>query len=84
MIDDFRNEFSFIEYVEYGAEVKTWDCCKVGSPRERQQASDSISVFLNYKKLGEFKDRKLANRLIQRLLDEAPVNLEEFKEYLLV
>ena len=83
MIDDFRNEFSFIEYVEYAADVRTWDCCKIGSERKRQEAGDNISVFLNYKKLGEFKDRKSANKLIQKLLDEAPVSLEEFKEYVL-
>ena len=69
--------------MQYTPEVKTWGCCKVSGPREYQKSDDSICVFLNYVKLGEFKDRKLAEKLIRKLLEEAPESLDEFKDYVL-
>ena len=83
MLDDFRNEYSFVDYKQFPNDMRHWDACRVSGPRDHQKSTDSIYVFLNYEKLGEFKDRKLANKMIQKLLDEAPANLDEFKDYLL-
>jgi hypothetical protein len=83
VVDDFRNEFSFVEYKQYPRDMRIWDACKVSGPREYQKATDCITVFLNYKEVGKFKTREDALNLIRRLLEEAPVNLDEFKDYLL-
>lgn len=83
MIDDFRNEFSFVEYKQYPKDMRIWDACRVGGPRERQKPDDAIHVFLNYKLVGKFKTRLGAVEIIKKLLDEAPTDLTEFESYLL-
>lgn len=83
MIDDFKNEFSFIDYKQFPNDMRHWDACKVKGEREHQKSDDAIHVFLNFKLVGKYKTRGDALRIIQTLLDDAPVSLQEFKEYLL-
>lgn len=86
MINEFRDEFSFIDYQQWTPEVKQWGVCKVGGgePPKYLKPDDCICVFLNFKKLGEFKDKASANVLIRKLLDNAPVSLKEFEGILLL
>lgn len=83
MIDDFKNEFSFIDYKQFPNDMRHWDACKVKGEREHQKSDDAIHVFLNFNLVGKFKTRREAVKIIQRLLDEAPASLDEFKDYVL-
>lgn len=61
-----------------------WDACRVGSEhRGYQIQDDAIHVFLNFNKVGVFKERQAAEAAIRKLLDAAPVDLSEFEVYLL-
>jgi hypothetical protein len=84
VINDFRDSFSFIEWKSYGdGKMQHWDACTVkGEHRGYQESTDAIHVFLNFKKVGEFKDTASAEALLRKLLREAPVDLSEFESYL--
>lgn len=78
VINDFKNEFAFIEYRDYG-ELKIWNSCAVRCEhRGHQLAKDSIGVFLNFELVGEFRSFDEANALIRKLIAQAPTDLTEF------
>ncbi len=82
LIDDFRNEFSFVDYRDFGG-LQVWNACRIGmAHRGHQLSDDSIHVFLNFKKVGIYQDRQAANTVLSRLLSAAPVDLAEFRSYL--
>lgn len=83
VIDDFRNEFSFVDYAQYPSGMKRWDASTSRGVMEKQSPTDSITVFLNFKKIEETKERIKANIILQELLEKAPIDLSEYKEYLI-
>lgn len=84
VINDFRNSYSFVDYQQWGDKVKVWDASRTSSAhRGYALPDDSISVFLNFKKLQEFKTTEGANQLVRKLLSEAPVSLTEFQDYVI-
>ena len=70
-INDFRNSFAFIEYKSFGdGRMQVWDACWTAGP-DRNHAG-TIAVFLNFKKVGEFKSKSEAVSAIMKLLEKAP------------
>jgi hypothetical protein len=59
----------------YG-ELKVFDACYTCGVDRKEDGS--IAVFLNFKKLGEFKSKQEALTMIKKLIEEAPCNF--FKE----
>lgn len=82
VIDDFRNEFSYVDFRDYGG-AQVWAINKVRGPAKRQEADDAIRVFLNFKQVGIYKARSEANLAIKNLMDSAPVSLVEFQHILM-
>ena len=85
LINDYQGVWSYIDYQTWGEPTQAVSQCALrvkGEHRGYQIADDSICVFLNFKQLGEFKDKASAIKLIEKLLLEAPVNLDGFKDYL--
>jgi hypothetical protein len=69
VINDFRDSFSFIDYKVFG-ELKVFDACwTAGSDRN---SAGTITVFLNFNKVGEYKSKQEAYEVVKRLIDEAP------------
>ena len=63
--------------------MKIWGAFKTSSiHRGFNLKDDGIHVFLNYQKVGFFTDNQSAQKCIDKLLAEAPVDLSEFQEYL--
>lgn len=78
----FRNEFAFIDYRRWGV-LQVWSAGKFRGPPPPFQARDAcISVYFNYELVREVRSNVEGNRVIQRLLSEAPVDLDEFAYYL--
>jgi len=71
-----------VDYQQWTPVVKQWSCFKTSGERNKQQSDDAIHVFLNFKKIGAFKDVKSAVACIQKLFDEAPVPLTEYRDYI--
>lgn len=82
VINDFRGEFSSIEYLEWQKDVFKWAAFKVGSPPKYQEPSSHIHVFLNYQLVGKFKSNQEAQHCINQLLKKAPADFSEFSNYL--
>lgn len=83
IIDDFKNEYAFVDYRDYGG-IQIWDACRVASAhRGYHLQEDSIHVFLNLNKVGEYHTRHEAEGVIKKLLLDAPIDLKEFWDYLL-
>lgn len=83
VINDFRSTFAFVDYQKF-VSLDMWDACCVSSPhRGYHKAEDSIGVFLNFKMVGEFKEVQSAKQLLQKLIEDAPVNLRDYQSYLL-
>jgi hypothetical protein len=81
VINDFRDSFSFIDYKVYG-ELKIFDACRVAGVDRKEDGS--ISVFLNFKKVGEFKSKSEAVSKLRELLGNAPCSFfDENKDVLL-
>lgn len=83
VINDFRNSYGYIDYQQWTPEVKQWSCFKTENERVPQQSDDAIHVFLNFKKVGLFKETKAAKECIAKLLDDAPASMMEFRSYIL-
>lgn len=78
-INDYHNSYSVVDYQSYSDKLEIWDAFKVSSAhRGYALAEDSIAVFLNFKKVGDFKTNEEADALIAKLLSEAPVDLSEY------
>jgi hypothetical protein len=78
VINDFRSTHSFIDFKQYG-ELKVFDAsCTKGEQPSFQRSTDSIAVFLNFKKLGDFKVKQQAQVLVMALIAEAPPESREF------
>lgn len=75
VINDFRDSYSFIEYKVYGT-LKVFDASY--SAGSDIMMAGTISIFLNFKKVGEFKSKSEAVSMLKKLIDEAPC--EFFKE----
>lgn len=69
MINEFRDSFAFIDYQVFGT-LEVFDACRCSS--EDWNSSGSIHVFLNFKKVGEYKSKQEAYQAIKKLLDSAP------------
>ena len=81
VINDFRDSFAFIDYREYGT-LKIFDACRTAGVDRKEDGS--IAVFLNFKKVGEFKSKSEAVSELKRLLADAPDNFfDENKDVLL-
>lgn len=82
VIDDFNSTFAFIDYRTFGdGRMQVWDACKISTAhRGHALSTDSIAVFLNFNKLGNFKIREEADRLINKLILDSPVDLSQYKE----
>lgn len=82
VIDDFLNQYAFVDYQEFGT-LRVWDGCRVGSAhRGHQLSSDAIFVFLNFKQVGKYFSREEAHAALARLVREAPVDLSDLEYYL--
>lgn len=65
--------------------MKIWGAGKFSNEHKGYQvAEDSIYVFLNYEKVGTFKNKQEAQKLINQLIKDSPVSLEELQDYLKV
>ena len=81
VINDFRDSFAFIDYKEYGT-LKIFDACRTSGVDRKEDGS--IAVFLNFKKVGQFKSKSEAVSLLKKLLAEAPCSFfDENKDVLL-
>jgi hypothetical protein len=69
VINDFRDSFAFIDYKVYGT-LKVFDACWTAGVDRKEDGS--ISIFLNFKKVGEYKSRSEAVSMVRKLLNEAP------------
>ncbi len=79
--NDFRDSFAFIDYKVYG-ELKIFDACYTAGVDRKEDGS--ISVFLNFKKVGEYKAKSEAVSMVRKLLSEAPCGFfDENKDILL-
>lgn len=80
--NEFRNEFSFIDYRRWGI-LQVWNAGKFKGPLPRfQDRNAGIDVFFNYELVSTVKSNGEGNKLIKRLLAEAPIDLSEFAYYL--
>jgi hypothetical protein len=80
--NEFRNEFSFIDYHRWGI-LQVWNAGRFKGPRPRHQDRNAgIDVFCNYELVNTVKSNGEGNKLVKRLLAEAPVDLSEFAHYL--
>lgn len=81
MINDFRDSYAFIDYKVYG-ELEVFDACYTAGVD--WNSAGSISIFLNFKKVGEFKSKSQAVSMVNKLLADAPCKFfDENKEVLL-
>ena len=81
IINDFQDSFSFISYKVYGR-LEIYDASRSAGNEKIQDAK--IYVFLNLKKVGEFKSKSEAVSMVRRLIAEAPCSwFEENKDILL-
>jgi hypothetical protein len=81
MINDFRSTYAFIDYKDYGR-LKVWDACWTHGVDKIQDPW--IHVFLNFKKVGQWKTKREAREAIEKLIAEAPDSFfEENKDVLL-
>lgn len=87
VIDDFRDTFSFIDAKLYGENYFFGAGKFGGNHRGYQKSDDAIWVFVNYVKVGVFKNRQEARAFIQKLIDDCPKrfnkDFEEHKGYLI-
>lgn len=86
VINDFDNSVSVVDCKKFGVVMIT-DAWRVGSEHKGYQLpEDDIGIFLNYKLLHRTKSREEANKLVDKLIGEAPKELlsefEQFIEYL--
>ena len=77
VIDDYRNEFAYIDYNDYG-QLQIWNACVVTGTQERQNKDDAIHIFLNFTKVNVFKKRSDADGLLKQLMLAAPISLVEY------
>ena len=77
VVNDFRNETSFVDYRRYGT-LQVWDASVTSGPRRPQRSTDRITVYLNFRPVGEFTETAAARALVKALLNQAPVDLSEF------
>lgn len=47
------------------------------------KSTDKIYIFFNLKKIAEVKSYAEAEKIILKLMNEAPVNFHDFRSYLL-
>lgn len=81
MINEFRDSFAFVDYQTFG-KLEVFDACWVGGVNKIQDGN--IHVFLNFKKVGEFKAKLEAVSMLRNLISEAPDRFfEENKDVLL-
>jgi hypothetical protein len=84
VINDFRNATSFIDCKCFKEELTVLDCSYVKSEHRGFAVSqDEIVVFLNFRIVGRFKSKQEARRLILKLIEDAPIDISECREYLL-
>lgn len=82
IINDYKNEHSFIEYKRYGT-LEIWNASKSKGPMSSHNTpEDGIHVFLNFTKLDVFKSKEEAQILINKLITESPVDITEYLEVL--
>ena len=74
VINDFRDSYAFIEYKEYGT-LKIFDACRTSGVDRKEDGS--VAVFLNFKKVGQFKSKSEAVSLLKKLLAEAALGIKE-------
>lgn len=73
-----------VDYQKYGI-MEIWGAGKFSPPhRGYQLKEDAIWVFLNYEKVGVFKDKDSAQRKVNELINDCPVDLKEFVHYLIL
>lgn len=65
--------------------MKFYNASKVGANDSDyyQKSTDSIHIFLNLKKVAEVKSYKEANKIVSKLMEDSPINLHDFRSYLL-
>lgn len=84
VINNFRNETGFVDYQQYmHGEVKSWNASRCGIATEHQKSEDGIHIFLNFKKLLVVKSNAEAERKIEELLQNAPIDLSDYRRYLI-
>lgn len=87
VLNDFRNCTAFVDCRKYG-ETFIYGGCLIGpGTKKRQEPKDSITIFLNYQQVGDFKSKTDAMRFLEKLIAETPKEfvreMEELKEYLI-
>ncbi len=79
VIDDIRGTTSVIQMKQFG-EMKVFDAWQITS----NDVGEEIHVFLNFKKLAQFRSRSSAKNKIMELVNKAPdIFFREQVEYLL-
>lgn len=82
MENDFRDEFTFVDYRRWGI-LETWSAGRVnGPPPKRSRAQDRITVYFNYDVVGRYTSYQEAQKQIDALLLQAPVKLDDLVHYL--
>ena len=86
IINDFKSVFAYVDYKKFGI-VEILDACAITTEhRGYNITKDSIGVFLNYKLVGETKSKAEALKMVEALIEKAPLeakrDLTEQKYYL--
>ncbi len=82
VVNEFRNEYSFVDYRRWGL-IELWSGCSTrGEPPKRQQPEDRIEVWFNWKRVGSYTSYAEAERTLREHLKLAPVSLGDWLHYL--
>jgi hypothetical protein len=82
IVNDFRNEWSYVDYRRWGL-MELWTGCRIREPPPlHQSAEDRISIWFNWEMVGAHKSYADAERQRDAYLKQAPVNLGELLSYL--
>jgi hypothetical protein len=77
VINDFKDAYAFADYKDWGP-LQTFDASfSTGRLPLFQVATHSIGVFLNFKLVGEFKDKASARGLVCSLINAAPASAQK-------
>jgi hypothetical protein len=80
--NDFQNAYSYCDFKKFGP-VEDFEACAVSGPKEsRQNPTDGIGIYLNYKQVAFVKSRAEALNILEKLISDCPAAARtDFERY---
>lgn len=80
--NDFQNAYSYCDFKKFGP-VEDFEACAVSGPLPaRQDPSDAIGIYLNYKQVTLVKSKAEALKILEKLISDCPAAARaDFERY---